>query len=122
MLFYWIKKWGVFFFEMDDDVFIYVKKVRYIGSCLVKLVDRMFNVVYMYYFLIDIIYYYNLIFVYFFCIRLKIMILGIYVWVFNFCNYICIKKLDLNNLKFIYFKYIKKFIYFFIDGCGLWFC
>lgn len=76
VLFNWIKKWGVFFFEMDDDVFIYVKKVRYIGCCLVKLVDRMFNVVYMYYFFFNI-YYYNLIFVYFFCIRLKIMILGI---------------------------------------------
>lgn len=58
----WIKKRGASSLEMDDDVHTHAKKVRYIGRCLVKPVDRMFNAAYMHHFLTDIIYYYNFIF------------------------------------------------------------
>lgn len=72
----WIKKRGASSLEMDDDVHTHAKKVRYIGRCLVKPVDRMFNAAYMHHFLTDIIYYYNLIFAYLFCIRPKTTISG----------------------------------------------
>lgn len=62
----WIKKRGASSLEMDDDVHTHAKKVRYIGRCLVKPVDRMFNAAYMHHFLTDIIYYFNFIFANFF--------------------------------------------------------
>lgn len=47
---YWIKKRGTSSLEMDDDVLTHAKKVRYIGRCLVKPVDIMFNASYMHHF------------------------------------------------------------------------